>query len=285
MTPETLHQRILLHELRTILCDETRAGDQLPVEWREVIQADPHETAPYLILADYLEDQGSDLGELCRIQCELIGEKLPWTDTPLPEHPFKVDLMVEQAGETEVSPLINLLSRRWEITAHLYGPRKCSITMKEINRLHYGIVGSDRSEREINQLVRSHLTQNGFDLSRPWRDAPDIDNRRWTYKQDRKLGRTTRMLTDVLRYCCLNQEKGKRISIRHHNPDPKALRKVLYKLVNELGMPAEEGGPMFGNSIIMHFDDPSWDITFTDHAVQHAGIDPATGRDRTVTQD
>src|SRR5688572_16818146 len=97
MTPAELHSRILLHELRIILLDETREGDQIPQEWKEEIQGDPHNPAPYLVLADHLDDAGDPLGELCRIQVELIG-KLPvdflLTQTKLDQtsHPFSQEV-------------------------------------------------------------------------------------------------------------------------------------------------------------------------------------------------
>lgn len=164
MTPQELHSRILLHELRTILLDETREGDQITQEWKDAIQQDLHSPTPYLVLADDLDEAGSDLGELCRIQVELIGV-LP-VDGEMVEnptranHPFHRDFCLKQS-----LPAKHLLERRREIVEPLY--------------------------TELHQIERPN-------------SPPAL---RHIPRQSR-LGRTTRMLTDVLRYCTLNQGKS-----------------------------------------------------------------------------
>lgn len=183
MTPEELHSRILLHELRTILLDETREGGQLPEERKQILRDDPHNPSHYLILADFLEDQGSELGELCRIQVELIGLLPvdytfggPLREPRIDQHPFQTDYgdHLITGHDPEGCPC-ELLERRWEIVEPLY-PR---IDHAQLLTAYLNFQKGEKPERTVSP---------------------------------RKLGRTTRMLTDVLRYCCLNQ--GKNILVR-----------------------------------------------------------------------
>lgn len=265
MTPEQLHQRILLHELRTILLDETRQGTVVPEGFAAMIRQDPHEKEPYLILADWLDEQGDELGELCRIQCELF-EKLSvngfvTSDQRYPElHPMYRDMTTINVFDDHNAK--SLASRRWEIVSGLY-PETC-----------------------------------------PWDNDGDGNcmhhpNGCPAYN----LGRTTRMLTDVLRYCCLN--KGKRVLVVHDNPRNASgcLWGLVEELIAESGPPADESPfaapiSIYGNTVCFRsrcispfvsdivdvLDTESqiqrearieelkqeyqFDVTFTDHAVQ-----------------
>lgn len=230
MTPTELHQRILLHELRTILLDGTREGGQIPDEWKAQLRAEPHETTPYLILGDWLDEAGSDLGELCRIQCELIGKlnpKLAFKISPyrqrhqrLSDHPFNLDwqhvldtepfLGVPQA----TIDLIKLTHRRWEIVEPLY-------------------------------------------------------------PTPHKLGRTTRMLTDLLRYCCMKQ--GRSALVLHNSPAD--CESTWARICSEIiGGVWSNTRYAFGNRIQFDYrhrtpggrqvTQHNADITFTDHACQ-----------------
>lgn len=266
MTPEELHSRILLHELRTILLDETREGDQLPQEWKQVLREDPHNSVPYLILADFLEEQGSELGELCRIQVELIG-LLP-VDGGIPDirqmhyyhrHPF--DFVIKSLEE----PMRDLLPRRLEIVEPLYPPRECQIN--QVNLL-------TRRGAERSKFQEKWLERNGFDTNRPFASDYDQYNRRTVFAQSRKLGRTTRMLTDVLRYCSLNQ--GMDVAVVHQNPEALAHTDFVPLATELFHEPTIlESQPMFSlnNANVVHFLYPDEnsappDITFTDHACQ-----------------
>ena len=269
MTPETLHQRILLHELRTILLDDTREGDQIPAQWKEVIQENPHEREPYLVLADALDEAGSDLGELCRIQCELIGE-LPAErlNASGESHPFVADILIERAGETERSPLIDLLTRRWEIVEPLYGPRECQISEEAMR-------ARGETARGRGPITDRVLAENGFDINRPLETSYEGRNGSYAhyFSQSPPLGRTTRMLTDVLRYCWINREK--RVIIQHNHTREEMQGRFLRLFAEIYGQPHD--GPnssdyiiIFKNIVDFEFPQEPYRgpraITFTDHA-------------------
>lgn len=255
MTPTELHSRILLHELRTILLDETREGEPIPQEWREQLTTDPHNPANYLVLADWLDDQGDPLGELCRIQVELIGQLYQGETYMLTGsrfHPFRFDLNLytttSKYGEgwpieeypkalAKTKPQIELLSRRWEITQELY--------------------------TEYPEIPKTE-------------DSPIFRPR--ILRQSR-LGRTTRMLTDILRYCYAKRDGM--VLVLHDQPSQTQSR--FLELFQELhGTP--HNGPNTSNIIVIYKNgirfreahrgyDGRADITFTDHACQGTNWD------------
>lgn len=261
MTPKTLHKRILLHELRTILLDDTREGEAVPQEWAQAIRENPHDESVYLIMADALEqEQASVIGELCRIQCALI-EELPVIRNPKyfaqfnrygELHGFAADLQkVEKFHQAkddldslELAQRVALLARRWEIVEPLYAPKECFIDLRK----SWLADGGD--------FVRRTLRENGMDheLTKARRDEENI---RWACTQPRKLGRTTRMLTDVLRYCVLNE--GKRVLVRHDDPQESQMRFDALCTHFELwgnGSWTERGAAHFPNGNTVHFGGP-----------------------------
>lgn len=265
MTPEELHSRILLHELRTILLDETREGDQLPEERKQILRDDPHSTAPYLILADWLEDQGSELGELCRIQVELAGT--PFSMYARFAHelpPVCLDAALVEAS----NPLRPLLIRKAGIWRNLYPPKEFFFSKESLSPI---------PPAKLNPYIKRVLKEEGFDLTRHW-DAPSPFGP-GNYTQSRRLGRTTRMLTDVLRYCCLNQ--GKIVRVSHNQPATTCvtLSELAVELIDHEGFERDYVGnptyPVILNDNRIYFSDnypwghgPRLDITFTDHACQ-----------------
>lgn len=251
MNPEQLHQRILLHELRTILLDETRQGDPIPDNWKAAIQEDPHRKTPYLVLADWLDEQGSDLAELCRIQCELI-DLLP-IDLFMENryelnagHPFNRDAVaIIHRGERHT---IDLVTRRFHLTLPLYSE------LQKVERLT-PLVDPEDDE--------------GVSFHRPERYRHDL--------RPHKLGRTTRMLTDVLRYCALIQEKNVLVSGIGADHAARLLmdtQDLAYHLAREQVIPIPRAElPLWGNRVVFTSPHSSSiqlppDTTFTDHACQ-----------------
>lgn len=192
MTLEELHSRILLHELRAILFDDSRGGTLVPAGYRELIEQSPHEPASYLVLADHFDDDGDVLGELIRIQVELSGgvtfpEGAQWisafafdphngmeTQIKLAPQatPFQNDMTMANIHKIlsgKGSPRAELIQRQWEIAAELYS---------ETTNKTYQTIGGETVQFPFSRVVRKS-----------------------------KLGRTTRMLTDVIRYCFMNHGK------------------------------------------------------------------------------
>jgi hypothetical protein len=285
MTPAELHSRILLHELRTILLDETREGAQIPQAYRELIQGDPHNPSSYLVLADELEDD--PLGELCRIQVELIGHIPP-------------ELIISSKGQG------------YDLNQPPF------VTDCEIMGSPSVPWGTERpKETRLQALVGTRMATYLLDFYRFWPTGePDMGRE---YRSSR-LGRTTRMLTDILRYCALNQ--GKHILVQHNPKD--YLRQRLIDLAFQIeyselshsgpfyeewlncrentiyfappvhaylqrtlerSTPAEGYEYSIEHQAYLRIEVLSPSITFTDHACQHIGFDRASGESRTVVQE
>lgn len=270
MTPEELHSRILLHEIRTILLDETREGDQLPEERKQILRDDPHSSAPYLILADWLEDQGSDLGELCRIQVELIGV-IPADQFARrhdePQHHFWIDRQHFKMQVEEDEHALALTQRRLEIAQPLYPPKECSLSHRELL--------ARRGDANWHGYVREWIATRGIDLSKPYESREDAPGRRMVYTQSRRLGRTTRMLTDVLRYCCLNQGKNVLVRVAEVGDLRERFESLMAELIDlnpDQHVTPYMHFPFKSPVLITRLSSTYWplagepDITFTDHA-------------------
>jgi uncharacterized protein (TIGR02996 family) len=236
VTPQELHSRILLHELRTILLDETREGSRIPQRWKDYLLEGPHEPTRYLILADWLDEQEDPLGELSRIQVQLIG-LLP-VDlfmfakehyAPIDKHPFLHDWFAcfPMGYPNESTPFRHLVS------------------------------------------IRASAARDLYDYWPPSEHLPVEPEKR---PRNRTLGRTTRMLTDILRYCALNQ--GKHVLVRHPSAEP--LRGSYEKVMQELlaGTPVE-GMHIYKNHI--HFGRPEMTDIIRTHRITERQIVNAGG--------
>lgn len=192
MTSEEIHKRILLFELREILFDTRRHGTQVP-EWKDTLEKQTDIT-PYLVLADWLDEEGDELGELCRIQCELIAHsKFEWIYDwrGANNHPFFYDH--DGAILFNNGAVVELLKRRLEIINELYQARIAFVSKKE--QLMCG------SEVAFGKFVKEKLKEAGFEEGRPTESGFTVEQQARYWRQGQPMGRTTRMLTNVIRDC------------------------------------------------------------------------------------
>lgn len=170
MLTHEIHTRIMLNELREILIDPERPhGGHLPSEMADGLDLDS--VTSFLVAADWFEQQGSELENLIRTHCELI-ELMPmdWClSEPYVEH--------NQRCGYEDGYWVYPFASDWNWCKH--------------------VDTDDESYRR--DLMESRL--------RSYNDLYGILHK-YDYKTNLegvtvKLGRTTRMLTDVIRRCGL----------------------------------------------------------------------------------
>lgn len=273
MTPAELHSRILLHELRTILLDDTREGGSIPQEWKDELLRSPHDPAGYLVLGDWLDDQGDPLGELCRIQVELI-DRLPVE--PVMSRQPSWTAGREERAKFQLADIAEANAISDQMRDFLYDEIDFQLT--DFGKEYLQAV--EENQRQTRDSVFLHL--DAVKNRHHWfRDVPagtDLSRQRLRhiadlYPRTSRLGRTTRMLTDVLRYCALNQ--GKLIAIVHN--DPGELHKRFAHVLNEIwtfkpsnvvNLTAYDVNQNYVGFLYNNEIRDAADVTFTDHACQ-----------------
>lgn len=163
MLTEAIHRRIMLNELREILVDTERPhGGHLPSEMADGLDLDS--VTSFLIAADWFEQQGSELENLIRTHCELI----------------------------ELMPMDWCLDRHYE--NHDGMGRYPFLVDSYFSRMHEQ---NDFDWSHRTRLLMSRLSSYDSIYGIPRKFSPPS---KWEL-QLKRSGRTTRMLTDVIRRC------------------------------------------------------------------------------------
>lgn len=215
VTMEELHRRIMYLELKLVLLDRARLGEKLPLDWRIQVEGLLDEEIVFLMVADFFENLGTDggkkLAELIRLQIELM-ELVPanylctksdsYRDYK-DDHPWKHDWCNSLEWVEPPHLAVSKLCRRWEIAEELYSE---SVIVRPIHHRIASIEVLARGVSAISSYIEGELNRAGFNTSLPFEQIKNERDRCYEFYQEQPLryGRTTRLLTDAVRWAFLN---------------------------------------------------------------------------------